>query len=120
MARSMLVIDDEDSLRKLYFRVFVNEGYDITLAASLAEGREFLESSSYDLVLTDLVLGDGAGTELLTLAAGRETPPALILVSGAIEAWEIPLFTEKYGLDHCFIKPFPLDALVRVVKELIG
>jgi len=106
-------------MRTLYSRLFADEGYDVTLACTVAEGRERLGSRAYDLIISDLVLADGAGTELFTLVADREAPPGLILVSGAIENWEIPLFVEKYRLNYCFTKPFPLGSLVLAVKTLM-
>lgn len=119
MAKSLLIVDDEQSMRRLYCRIFSGEGYDFTLAGNLAEAKDLLLTRNYDLVITDLILGDGAGTELIALAAGAASGPDVILVSGAIEAWEAPLFIEKYKLKHCFIKPFATGALVLAVKRLL-
>ncbi len=119
MAKTVLVVEDEESLRDLYTRVFTAEGYSVTQARTVAEGRDHIRTSSYDLLISDLVLADGAGTELFTLAADLGTQAGLILVSGAIENWETPLFVEKYGLDYCFTKPFQLGALVEAVKALL-
>lgn len=119
MAKTMLIVDDEESMQRLYSRIFTGEGYDFTIARNLTEAKGHMRNRTYDLIITDLILGDGAGTELMTLAADAASGTGVILVSGAIEPWEAPLFIEKYNLKHCFMKPFATGALVLAVKRLL-
>lgn len=120
MPKKILAVDDEPSLRELYRRAFSEQGYQITLAATAGEARALMSGNSYDLIITDLVLPDGAGTELTDLAAAAGNGTHSILVSGAVEPWEMPIFSEKYGLKGFFPKPFRVAALVSLVKDLLG
>ena len=60
----------------------------VTLATSLAEGKELLRSQSFDLVVLDLMLPDGAGEDLLTEShkSGAESPPFIVFSAKEIQS----------------------------------
>lgn len=62
---SILIIDDEEKLRKLLFRVISLEGYDVHEAGTLKEASKMLERNTYHLVLCDVKLPDGNGVEFI-------------------------------------------------------
>lgn len=59
----ILIIDDEEKLRKLLFRIISLEGYEVHEAKDLAEGRDKLAHNPYHLVLCDVKLPDGNGVD---------------------------------------------------------
>ncbi len=61
----ILIIDDEEKLRKLLFRIITLEGYDVEEAGTLAEARKMLDKKTYHLVLCDVKLPDGNGVEFI-------------------------------------------------------
>jgi DNA-binding NtrC family response regulator len=63
MEGSILLIDDEEQLLKLFTRTLKLEGYEITQAKNIAEAFKALEKDSFDLILTDVKLPDGDGVE---------------------------------------------------------
>ncbi|MEQ9261832.1 MAG: sigma-54 dependent transcriptional regulator [Owenweeksia sp.] len=67
MARKgkLLIIDDEEKLRKLLFRIISLEGYEVEEAGTLNEGRKKLEKNQYHLVLCDVKLPDGNGVDFV-------------------------------------------------------
>ena len=67
MARKgkLLIIDDEEKLRRLLFRIISLEGYDVDEAGTLTEGRKKLEKNQYHLVLCDVKLPDGNGVDFV-------------------------------------------------------
>jgi two-component system, NtrC family, nitrogen regulation response regulator NtrX len=83
MARSVLVIDDEASIRQSLAGALKDEGYRVKTAASGAEGIEMLRSDRADLVLLDIWMPDMDGLETLkqikvewadlTVSTGHET-----------------------------------------------
>jgi len=116
----ILIVDDEESMRRFYTRVFSGTGYSFTLAASLAEARAFINAASYDMLITDLFLGDGHGTELIEFARGKDAETKVIIVSGAVGQPELAEFSETYRLNGCFCKPFKIEELLRAVKNGIA
>ena len=119
MTKSLLIVDDEASMRRMYERLFAHAGYGLTLAGSVAEGRRLMAANRYDLLITDLVLGDGEGTELVKMAAWGKGGANAILISGSIGEREVPLCIEKYKLKDCFTKPFLAHSLLIAVKNIL-
>lgn len=63
MEGSILLIDDEEQLLKLFTRTLKLEGYDVTQAKNIAEAFKALEKDEFELILTDVKLPDGDGVE---------------------------------------------------------
>ena len=61
----ILIIDDEEQLRKLLARIIGLEGYEVAEAADCAEGLRMLRRCEPDVVLCDVKLPDGNGVELV-------------------------------------------------------
>lgn len=66
----LLIIDDEEKLRQLLKRIISLEGFDVTEASSLKEGKIFLEKEPVDVILCDVKLSDGNGVDFV-----KETKP---------------------------------------------
>lgn len=60
----MLIIDDEENLRKLLARVIELEGYSVSQAPNIKEGLKALGKDSYQVVISDVKLPDGNGVDL--------------------------------------------------------
>lgn len=63
---AILIIDDEESLRKLLARVIELEGYTVFQAGSVKDGMKLLSRESIEVVISDVKLPDGNGVELTT------------------------------------------------------
>lgn len=61
----VLLIDDEEKLRKLLAKIISLEGFDVIEAADIKSGLKKLEVSDVDVVLCDVKLPDGNGVERL-------------------------------------------------------
>ena len=85
----ILVVDDEPSLRQLMDVGLRRVGYDVRLASSVAEALDALEAATppFDLVITDLMLGDGVGTQVLDRARELSADTQVIMVTahGSVE-----------------------------------
>ena len=62
----ILVIDDEPDLRTLYELTLLREGYRVDTAGSVQEALQLLNAQRFDVVITDMRLPDGLGTEILS------------------------------------------------------
>jgi len=119
MAKTLLILDDEECMRTLYSQVFSGQGYAIHLAGSLAEALKLLEATLYDLVITDLNLEDGRGTDLVMHLRVRGLRTKTILISGSLTPLELLEVTQKNGIQACFEKPFSGDDLLSMVRTLL-
>jgi len=79
MKASVLVVDDEENLRKLLSRVVELEGYSVTQAASVKEAIKVLQHDLFQVVISDVKLPDGNGIDL-TARIKKEYPGVEVIV----------------------------------------
>lgn len=79
MKSSVLIIDDEENLRKLLARVVELEGYSVIQAATVKEGLKVLTKESIQVVISDVKLPDGNGVDL-TARIKKEYPEIEVIV----------------------------------------
>lgn len=117
--RHILITEDRDSLRKLMQRALEGEAYRVTACRDVAESRAALRREKLDLVLTDLMLPDGTGLEVLT--ASREIQPeAPVVVLTAFGTVSKAVEAMKRGATDFLEKPVELDELLGLVANLLG
>jgi DNA-binding NtrC family response regulator len=116
---SVLLIEDEASVRFAISRFFAAKGYSVQEADSIARGRDLFRQSRPDAVLLDYCLPDGDGIELLPLlrAADPNVPIIILTAHGTID---LAVRAIKEGANQFFTKPVELGALLVVVERLIG
>ena len=115
---SILVVEDRDSLRRLFERTLSSEGYSVVTAADLEEAQQLLRSSSIQLVITDLKLPDGSGIDVLR--ASREVAAELpVVVMTAYGSVADAVEAMKLGAIDFLEKPVELDELSQLVASLI-
>ena len=114
MSRKILVADDDKAMLNIYTRIFASTSYSLAKASSYTEAAELIKNDSYDLLITDLLLGDGLGTDLIKLFEEKEKGARSLLVTGSVEEADPELLPEKY-----FEKPFDLEIFMATVTEAL-
>ena len=79
---NVLIVDDEDSARHFATRALTEGGFRCDAVASAQQAREALSGRPYDLILTDLNLNDGSGTDLLRWVARHYRFVPVVLMTG--------------------------------------
>ena len=121
MPKRILIVEDDESLRRVYARLFDGIGYALTMASGTGEAMALLASGAYDLMITDYELGDGKGTELIEMVRAKvDGGGSIIMVSGSLETAELNSMAEQYRLAGCFPKPFSLEVLLNKVSEALA
>jgi DNA-binding response OmpR family regulator len=83
----ILAVDDDAHLLGAYRGALGGAGHELVTAGSGAEARVAVAAARFDLVILDLMLADGHGTDLIPeLLALRPRPPAIAVVSGFLDA----------------------------------
>jgi DNA-binding NtrC family response regulator len=80
--KTVLVVDDERSLRLLCRVNLELEGHRVFEAATLAEARALVEQEAPDVILLDVHLGNDDGLELLDELEALDVPSRVVLLSG--------------------------------------
>ena len=113
--KTVLVVDDERSLRLLCRVNLELDGHVVHEAATLAEARQLIDQESPDVILLDLHLGSEDGLDLLDEVEALDLPVRVVLLSGSSEVGP-ELRTRVAGV---LGKPFELGRLASAVSGLI-
>jgi len=111
---TVLVVEDDASLRMLCRINLELEGYRVLEAAMIERAAELVTDEPVDVVLLDLHVGDRHGTELLPILRAQRPDAAICLLSGTSEA-DPP---DEEGVDGFIRKPFELELLTETVRRL--
>ncbi len=116
----ILVVDDEPGLRDMLAILFRREGLDVTLAPGFAPARDAVlhAPEPYALVLTDLLMPDGNGMDLLSLAKQRAAQTEVIVMTahGGVES---AILAMKQGAYDFVSKPFATNELRALVHKAL-
>ncbi|MGP8126861.1 MAG: response regulator [Candidatus Bathyarchaeia archaeon] len=114
----ILVIDDEESIRRTVSMTLKHAGYVVDTAENGKQAVEKSAANFYNLVLIDIRLPDMEGTELLTVL--KETTPRMIkIILTGFPALENAVKAINKGVDGYLIKPVNTDELLRFIKEFL-
>jgi two-component system, OmpR family, phosphate regulon response regulator OmpR len=116
-ATHILVVDDDKRLRDLLSTYLFKNGHRVTVAASTAEARIFLDSLSFDIIVLDVMMPGESGFEFASDLRERSQVPILMLTARGepqdrVRGLEI-------GVDDYLAKPFdPRELLLRIGSVL--
>ncbi|MEV6445150.1 response regulator transcription factor [Amycolatopsis sp. NPDC051716] len=114
----LLVVDDEERIRRLLQRVLQAEGYAVDLAGTGADGIAAATERSYDLVVLDLMLPDMSGAEVLSELLERLPGTRVVVLSAVPEIGTRVQVLDAGALDF-LPKPFvTAEFLARVRVRL--
>jgi DNA-binding NtrC family response regulator len=112
----VLVVDDEPLIRQSLHAVLVDEDFHVRAAASAAEAWAAFDQDRPDIVLLDLVLGDGNGLDVLQRIKDAAPWTKVILIS-AHGSFEHAVKAMKLGGYDFIKKPFELEEVVATVRN---
>jgi len=122
MAR-ILIIEDDDQFRTMLRKMLETAGYnDIEEAANGSIGVKLFRQHTFDLVITDIVMPDKEGLEMITELV-RDYPGIKIIAmsGGGRTGTQSYLKMAKYlGAGRTLAKPFEYPDLIDAVQELLN
>ncbi len=116
MAKRILVVDDEASIREALSKVLRAEGYEVALAETGAEAIERYSGEPIDLVLLDLNLPVKNGWETLEWLPRINPLLPVVIITGRADQRAL---AEKAGADALMEKPLDVPFLLQVIHELL-
>ena len=114
----ILVVDDEPDLRTLYELTLLREGYRVETAESVAQALQLLRENSFRVVLTDMRLPDGLGTEVLAFLKTHDRAERSIVIT-AYGSAENAVTSLKAGAFDYLTKPVDLRQFRSVVAAAL-
>lgn len=116
----ILVIEDEELIRKVLEFRLKKEGYDVFLAKDGGDALEFIEKDRFDLVLVDIMLPYVGGLEITNKIKSDpiiKDTPVIVLSANGLENVILEAFS--LGADDFIAKPFNLPELMIRIKKYI-
>lgn len=114
----ILIVDDEEDIREGLETLLTLENYRVDQAVTANEGLARLETTSFDLVLLDLMLPDKSGIDFLAEFRQRDTITPVFLIT-AYGSLEVAVQALKNGANDYFSKPWDNDKLLIEIDRQI-
>ena len=115
--RRVLIVDDEEAVRKLYAE-YLNETYSCATACDAQAALELMASEQFALVLSDMQMPGLSGTELLRKIVERYPDTAVIMISG-VDRTQRVIDAIRVGASDYLVKPCDLDVLSLCVERAL-
>ena len=112
----ILIIDDQEGVRKGCCRVLQPIGYAMETAASFQEGLQKIREQQFDLILLDVMMPDGSGIDLLEPILERDPDAVPVLITGYATV-ELAVNAIKRGAYDFISKPFTAQMLLMTVEQ---
>lgn len=120
MAKTVLIVEDEEAVRELEKFILEQQGYDVMEARDGLEGLAKAEFRKPDLILLDLMMPDVSGGRMFDEM--QEHPATagipIVVVTGKPDAHE--LFDDHLGPENVIMKPFEAATLLGRIQHHIG
>ncbi len=118
----ILIIDDDDQIRKMLRQMLEQEGFEVSTAHEGGAGVKSHLRNPADMVITDIIMPDQEGLETIQKFKNEFPDVKVIAMSGGgrIGPESYLHLARKFGAMHTFIKPIDRDDFLNVVRQLLG
>ncbi|MCR9204969.1 MAG: response regulator [Halobacteriovoraceae bacterium] len=114
---SLLIVDDEEMLVDSLARYFTRKGFVVTKALGVEEGRSLIKSQDFQILLTDMRMPDGLGSELIKLQRNKHESSIIICATGFSEEDTQQIL--DHGANFVVGKPFEKNELLKKIQEFL-
>ncbi len=114
----ILVIDDEQSVRKAVADLLISDGYEVEQAESGAQALKMAEAEIYDLILCDLIMEDMDGIAFLKRFKQISQDVELVMMT-AYATIDSAIDALRNGAFHYLVKPFKPEELFLTVRKAV-
>lgn len=114
----ILVVDDEESMCNFMEIMLRKEGYTVSTAQSAKQAVSLIDSENPDLVISDIMMPEMSGIELLVEAKKHRTDLHFVVMT-AFASVDSAVDALKRGADDYITKPFKIDEIKHVIKNLL-
>jgi two-component system cell cycle response regulator CpdR len=120
IVRSILVVDDDQHTLEAMRRVLDPSGYAVSFAFGGLDAINLLRRGTIDLVITDILMPDGDGLDLISTLRRNFANVRIVAMSagGRINANDYLLIARGFGVDAVLRKPFTRDELLTAINTI--
>ena len=115
----LLFVDDDDALRTALGAVLTHHGFALTAVSSVPEALELISTRKFDVLLSDLNIGQPGDGFTVVSAMRRVQPDACAFIRPAILTWKQPFRYSQPGR-RLFLKAVHVERLVKAISDLLS
>ncbi len=117
----ILLIDDDDHVRTMLRLTLIHFGHTVVEARNGKEGLDLFESVKADLIITDIVMPEKEGLQVLMELRKKQPPVKVIAISGGGRqgGTDYLRIAKLMGASAVLSKPFSNDALIAAINALL-
>jgi CheY-like chemotaxis protein len=120
MKSKILVVDDVDTIARVYARFLERQGYEVRIAFNGQEALEEWEKFKPDLIISDIRMPKMSGFELASKIREKNADQKIILMTGYADEAEVLQQQKSHGFPF-FTKPADLQTTVsKIVEEVLA
>ncbi len=113
---SILIVDDEDSVRDSLYNWFIEDGYEVQTAENAKKALSLLEGESFDIILADIKMPGMDGLEMLRRIKALNNE-AIVIIMTAFATVDTAVQALKDGAFDYVTKPFDPDDLSHLIRN---
>lgn len=120
MAKTILIVEDEEAVRELEKFILETQGYEVMEARDGLEGLAKAEFRKPDLILLDLMMPDVSGGRMFEEMQQHPATAGIpiVVVTGKPDAHQ--MFDDTIGPENVVMKPFEAEKLLQRIRDHIG
>jgi DNA-binding NtrC family response regulator len=117
--KRILIVDDEESIRFTLECFLTDEGYEVVTAKNYGEAIEAVETTAFDMIYADIILGGGkTGIDVIREARGRGVSCPVVVITGAPSV-ETAVEAARLGVFDYIPKPIRWENLMQLTKAAL-
>lgn len=118
VGKRILVVDDDDSVRRLMTAVLEEFGFTASAAVDGLEGLRMAAAEQFDLLLTDIEMDRLSGLEMIRLLRQQTGPEQLpiLVFTGNVAKMQAAI---DAGADNVILKPGDINSLINIIDKLL-
>jgi len=117
---AILIIDDEEQVRRLFQVALAEAGYRVLTAESGPHGLRLLQHQEVDLMLVDIFMPETDGLDLIPRLRATRPTSKIIAMSGGSWEWDYLDSAKQLGANDTLKKPFSQQELLDVVSSQLN
>jgi DNA-binding NtrC family response regulator len=114
----ILLVDDDQHILRINNDVLENEGYKITTASCGEHAIEMMEKENFDLVVTDLIMGQVNGLAVLQRAKELNPDRPVIITTGSLDV-RYAIEAIRLNVDDYLLKPYGMSEFIERVSHCL-
>ena len=117
LSKRLLFVDDEEGIRTTLPAILQRRGFDVRVAASVAEALSEIRTHKFDVLLSDLNIGEDGNGFTVIRAMRKAHPNCVAILLTGYPAFETAVQAIDDEVDGYLVKPADINSLVSTIER---